>query len=776
MNSEKNGKNLEYLSMEESQEVMVKGNAYEKGRGKKPPSKSRAGWLRRRTTLEKSLILLLLILSLVCVVLLIGLIVTAASSVSTMELGGASKSPLSTEGVCTSPECVITAGNVLDSMDLTADPCQDFYQFACGGWNRKHFIPDEEAKYTVFEEVFNRLMEMSRGMLETRSANDSEAVAKAKEFYESCTNVELIDQIGAQPLMDLIEEVGGWPVVAGDSWDEEAWDLEEALAKYRMETDYNFLFRHDFMPDMINAGNYIIIIDQPELSLEDRSFYLREKTDSKLAAYFDYMVDIATVLRPDSDREEARRQMADALEFERALANFSVSSAEMRDMSKYKNRYTTRRLQQEMPQIDWLRYFRLIHTDEFSPDEEIINAAHSYFQKTAAHINATSKRTMANFLMWRIVFEMVEYLDSELRNIRQQFMSATMGQKREQSRWKTCFEKTNNNFGVALGSLFIQKHFDGNSKATAQEMLEDIRETLKETLNEVPWMDDQTRANAIRKASKTKEMIGYDDILTDEQAVNDVYRSIDMSPNRFFENIRAIWQTDARESIAHHGKQVEVLLWKQKLIKINAYYRNADNSLIFPAGIFQPPFYSSQFPKSMNYGGIGMVIGHELMHGFDDKGRRFDEDGIMNQWFSNSSAQAYEERKQCFIAQYSSYYVPEVELYLNGKQAQGEVLADNGGIKEAYLGYKRWVKRVGDPGDTLPGINLNHDQLFFLNFAQMWCSLHRKESLEVIVKAKVHVPERFRVLGTLSNSEHFAEAYQCKKGSAMVRDEPCKLW
>ncbi|XP_038075528.1 membrane metallo-endopeptidase-like 1 [Patiria miniata] len=776
MSSEKNGKNLEYLSMEESQEVMVKGNAYEKGRGRKPPSNGRAGWLRRRTTLEKFLIVFLLVLILVCIVLLVSLIVTAASPVPPVEVGGPSKSPLSTEGVCTSPECVVAAGTVLSSMDLTADPCQDFYQFACGGWVKTRFIPEDLAQYTVMDELLDILLERSRGMLEEKSANDSEASTKAKNFYESCTNEALIEQYGAQPLLDLLDHLGGWPVVAGDTWDEEAWDMAEVLHKTRMEVDYNFLFRHDVSPDMSDSEVYIIVIDQPYLALKDRSFYLKEKTNKKLVAYFEFMVDVATALRPDGDREEASRQMAETLEFETALANFSVSLAERMDVATLNNRYTVKQLQAEMPQIDWLKYFRLVHTEDFSPDEEMLNYSPSYFEKMAAHISSTPKRTVANYLMWSTVFSMIRYLHTDLRNIRQRFLGATIGQTREQSRWKNCFGNTNANLGIATGALFIQKHFDKDNKAAAQEMLEDIRETLLETLDEVSWMDVETRAHAKRKASKMMESLAYDDMLTDEQAVNNVYKSIDLSPAHYFENIRAVWRMEAIEGIDHYGQRVERGISKKSPIDVNGYYNIQENTIIFPAGIFQPPFYSIRYPKSMNYGGIGMVMGHELMHGYDDTGSRVDEDGNIKQWFSNSSTEAYNEKKQCFIDQYSNYHVPEVDLKLNGEQTIGEVLADNGGIKEAYFGYKKWLERTGDPGQTLPGINLNHDQLFFLNYAQLWCSLHRKEKLELIVTTERHPPGNFRVLGTLSNSENFAEAYQCKKGSRMVRDKPCKLW
>ncbi|XP_033642178.1 neprilysin-4-like [Asterias rubens] len=774
MNTEKNGKNLEYLSMEESQEVMVKGKDFEEGRGKKPPrSGGRRSWFRQRSSLEKFLLFFLLVLLIICVVLLICLIVTVASS---SMAGGGTSSRLSTEGICTTPECVISAGGILRNMDMEADPCEDFYQYACGGWTQANFIPDEDAKYTVFEELFNQLMDMSRGLLKEKTTNDSEAVSKAKDFYASCINEVLLDEFGAQPLLDLLDVLGGWPVIAGESWDEDSWDLVEVLSKNRLELDYNFLFAHKIIQDITNSDMNIMMIDQPMLGLEERTFYLDETDKTHFNAYQTYMVDMATALRPDHDREEAKRQMNDALEFERVLANFTASIEMRRDVTKFNNRYTVKKLKDEMPQIDWLRYFQLVHKEGFLPEEELLNFSPHYFGRMASFIHETPKRTVANYLMWRVVDYMNEYLGSELREIRQQFLWITKGNKRERTRWKVCFENTNSLFGMAVGALFVRKHFDERSRSTAQEMVADIRATLIETIKDVSWMDEQTKELALRKASKIKERIGYGDILKDEEAVNDAYKSIAISPTEYFVNVREMWRSDAIEDLAKYGKPVHRGAWKKSPIVVNAYYTPQDNEISFPAGIFQPPFYSNAFPMAMNYGGIGMVIGHELMHGFDDKGRHFDDEGNVNQWFSNSSLQAYNERKECFIDQYSNYYVPEVDKYINGKKTQGEVLADNGGIKEAFLAYKKWEMRHGGPGATLPGLDLTHDQLFYLNFAQIWCSLHRKEELLNIITTDSHPPEQSRVVGTLSNSEYFAEAYQCKKGSAMVRDKPCKLW
>ncbi|XP_017492271.1 PREDICTED: neprilysin-2-like [Rhagoletis zephyria] len=271
------------------------------------------------------------------------------------------------------------------------------------------------------------------------------------------------------------------------------------------------------------------------------------------------------------------------------------------------------------------------------------------------------------------------------------------------------------------------------------------------------------------------ERIGYPEILNNATELEKEYENLTIIPDNFMENVLNILKWDSDKNLQLLHQPVDKEKWTTEPAVVNAFYNPNKNDIVFPAGIFQPLFYSNNYPKSVNYGGIGVVIGHEITHGFDDKGRQFDKDGNMMQWWNNATIEAFRERTQCIIDQYSKYKIEEVDMYVNGRMTQGENIADNGGLKQAFRAYRKWVKRHG-PEPVLPGLNLTHDQLFFLNYAQIWCGSMRPEDAVTKIRSSVHSPGFIRVLAPLSNSKDFAEAYKCKLGAPMNPVEKCSVW
>ncbi|XP_026669288.1 neprilysin-1-like, partial [Ceratina calcarata] len=298
--------------------------------------------------------------------------------------------------------------------------------------------------------------------------------------------------------------------------------------------------------------------------------------------------------------------------------------------------------------------------------------------------NDFSCRTLHNFILWKLVMSLMPHMIDEYQQKRVEFRKILLGILSERNRWSHCVEWTNKKLGMAVGALFIRDNFNHDSKETALEMIRTIREAFNELLAENHWMDSGTRAVAKSKADSMNERIGYPEFLKDPIELSKEYVTLQITENHYLGNVLAVLQYDAYHNLEKLRKPVDKDKWTTEPAVVNAYYNPNKNDIVFPAGILQPPFYSQHFPKSLNYGGIGVVIGHEITHGFDDKGRQFDKDGNMMQWWNNATVKAFRERAQCIVDQYSKYKLQEVDLYINGRMTQGENIADNGGLKQSF--------------------------------------------------------------------------------------------
>lgn len=327
-----------------------------------------------------------------------------------------------------------------------------------------------------------------------------------------------------------------------------------------------------------------------------------------------------------------------------------------------------------------------------------------------------------------------------------------------------------------MGHMFIKRHFDESSKDTAEAMIDDIKASTEKVLGRTDWMDNATKARAIQKVRAIVEQIGYDNLTNNITAINERYRSINLHPDKYFENSRAVWSLFFQDMVANFRQRVVSSSWESSAVEVNAFYHFTRNYIRFPAGILQPPFFVSKGPKSMNYGGIGVIIGHELSHAFDDKGSSFNERGDLHPWWTPESKANFIEKTQCMVEQYNSYTVDQVDMNVNGMLTLGENIADNGGLNSAYESYQSWVKRQEKPEKVLPGLGLSSEKIFFVNFAQFWCSLFQDDYLKLILKGEMHPPGRIRVIGALSNSHYFAEAFSCPAGSRYNPEKKCKVW
>lgn len=657
-------------------------------------------------------------------------------------------------------------------MDTDVDPCADFYQYACGNWEKLNPIPKDKAAYGTFEMLRESLDTVLKDLLTSSIEDQDEAIMKTKLFYQSCMNHKILVRRREKPLLKSLRSLGGWPLLEKD-WSGAPFDWLDLVARLRLFNS-DILLSEWVGPDIRNSEEYVIQIDQTSLGLPTRDYFLQDENKSYLEAYKTYMEEIAVLLGASPHR--VKREVHELVEFETTLATITASPEERRNVSELYQRTDVRGLVAAYPRIDWVRYFTLVLEREVALTEPIVLFAGQYLDDLVMLLDGTEPRIICGYLLWRFVRHRVNNLDDRFQAAKQKFYKVLFGREEAPPRWKSCVAQANNNMGMGLGAMFVRKYFDQKSKNDTLIMTQNIMDSFKRLLVANDWIDDATKALAVEKVNAMMLRIGYPDFILNATALDERYKDVEISPTRYFENTLNILRHVAKVEHDRLGTGVDKTLWNTPPAVVNAYYSRNRNQIMFPAGILQPPFYHRHFPRSLNFGGIGVVIGHEITHGFDDKGRLFDQNGNLHRWWSDAAIESFHSRAQCLIDQYSRYTVAEVAMQIDGVNTQGENIADNGGIKQAFGAYEDWLAENGAEGETLADVPLSHHQLFFLNFAQVWCGTMRPEATRNKLKTAVHSPGQFRVIGTLTNSEEFSRVFNCPVGAPMNPTNKCSVW
>uniref|UniRef100_A0A7N5JK99 Membrane metalloendopeptidase like 1 n=1 Tax=Ailuropoda melanoleuca TaxID=9646 RepID=A0A7N5JK99_AILME len=670
--------------------------------------------------------------------------------------------PKETGEICTSPGCVIAAARILQNMDPSREPCDDFYQYACGGWLQRHVIPETNSRYSVFDILRDELEVILKGVLENSTAKDRPAVQKAKMLYRSCMNESVIEKRDSQPLLNILDVMGGWPVTM-EKWNESVgprWELEQQLALMNTQFNRRVLIDLFIWNDDQNSSRHIIYIDQPTLGMPSRDYYFNEGSNQKVReAYLQFMVSVATMLRADTNLPEnsylVREDMAQVLELETQLANATAPQEERHDVTTLYHRMSLEDLQNKfgLKGFNWTLFIQSVLSSvkiKLLPDEEVVVYGIPYLQNLEDIIDVYSARTMQNYLVWRLVLDRISSLSQRFKDARASYRKALYGTSVEEVRWRECVSYVNSNMESAVGSLYVREAFRGDSKDAVRELINKVRAVFVETLDELRWMDEASKKKAQEK--------------------------LNFSEDQYFENSLQNLKAGAQRSLKKLREKADQSLWIIGAAVVNAFYSPNRNQIVFPAGILQPPFFSKEQPQALNFGGIGMVIGHEITHGFDDNGRNFDKNGNMLDWWSNFSAQHFQEQSECMVHQYGNYSWDLADNQnVNGFSTLGENIADNGGVRQAHKAYLKWMAE-GGKDQQLPGLELSYDQLFFINYAQVWCGSYRPEFAIQSIKTDVHSPLKYRVLGSLQNLAAFADAFHCAQGTHMHPHERCRVW
>uniref|UniRef100_A0A8C8ALM6 Neprilysin n=1 Tax=Otus sunia TaxID=257818 RepID=A0A8C8ALM6_9STRI len=697
------------------------------------------------------------------------------------------------DGVCKTSDCIKSAARILENMDTTAEPCNDFYQYACGGWLKRNVIPETSSRYSNFDILRDELEVVLKDVLDTPSSNDITAVQKAKTLYRSCINETTIDSRGGRPLISLLPNVSDWPV-ATTNWDSSygtAWTAETAIAQLNSRYGKKVLINFFVGTDDKNSTAHIIHIDQPGLGLPSRDYY--ECTGAykeACSAYVDFMISVAKLILQERNisfnESSISEQMKRVMDLEKEIANATTKSEDRNDPLLLYNKMTLAQLQNNFSlEIDhkvfnWSKFINdIMSTVQINVEntEHVIVYDPEYLIKLKSILNKYTPRDLQNYMTWRFVMDLVNSLSRNYKDTRNAFRKALYGTTSETAVWRRCANYVNGNMENAVGRLYVEEAFAGDSKHVVEEMIADIRDVFIKTLDELTWMDAETKKKAEQKATAIRERIGYpDEIVTDDNKLNSEYQELNYKEEEYFENIIQNLVFTQKKRLKKLREKVDKEEWISGAAVVNAFYSASRNQIVFPAGILQPPFFSASQPKSLNYGGIGMVIGHEITHGFDDNGRNFNENGDLVDWWTEESARNFKELSQCMVYQYGNFsWDLAGGQHLSGINTLGENIADNGGVRQAYKAYENFVKKHGKE-KLLPGLEMNHKQLFFLNFAQVWCGTYRPEYAVNSIKTDVHSPGKFRVIGSLQNSPEFSEAFSCTKTNYMDPAKKCRVW
>ncbi|CAD6198779.1 unnamed protein product [Caenorhabditis auriculariae] len=683
--------------------------------------------------------------------------------------------------ICLTPGCIKTASVILSSMNSTVDPCTDFYEYACGQWIRGHPIPDDAPSVSNFENLGQDLEFALKELLEKKEPSlDSatSAVAKAKHFYRLCLNESEIVDNWRTTFDEVIKSFGGWPSLGSpmppDVNIEKLYGL--MVAKFKAD----FLFKATVQPDDKNSQRHVLLIDQPTLNLFARDFYVLAENEERLA-YLTLIRDVLVLLnaRPDV----ATRDAEEIIEFETALANITMADEQRHDIAELYTKVTLGEMRRKLPNFDWFSFFNHIFHDikntngeriTFDDSAEVVVYGFEFLRRLDHLLPNYDRRKIVNYMQWCWFFKtMLRDLPDPFALTVFKFYKSLNLMNVQKVRWHGCVTRINSLMPMATSAIYVKNHFDHEAKQQVEEMISLIMESFVDLLLSEDWLTAETKKFAIQKVNEMKRKIGYPDYLNDPAAVDSEYAHFKVYPDHYYKTKFDFYEQYQRDVLKRITQPVDRERWVAGAALVNAFYSPNTNEIIFPAGILQPVFYSKDFPSSMNFGGIGVVIGHEITHGFDDRGRLYDNLGNIRQWWDNATISKFEHKAECIEQQYSSYVLDQIKMQINGKSTKGENIADNGGLKQAYRAYKRYEAQHNTP-PKLPGVNLTHDQLFFLNYAQIWCgTMNDKEAVRKL-RTSEHSPGPIRVKGPLSNSLDFAKAFHCAPGSPMNPNHKCR--
>ena len=642
-------------------------------------------------------------------------------------------------------------------MDKSADPCKDFFKYACGNWNRLNPIPADQATWDVYAKLTNENQRFLWGILEQASHSGASRTAneqKTGDYFHSCMDEATVERAGAKPLEPMLAKIAGL-----QSLNEIARYVAE---EHREGVDRGVLFGFGADQDFDNSSEMIAFSFAGGLGLPDRDYYTKtdaksQETRQRYVQHVERMLEMIGESAPDAQTDAQA-----VMRIETALAQASLTRVEKRNPYNLKHKYSRDDLLRLVPAFDWDQYLVRVGVPEF----QTVNVTEPKFldelNKELTQENLASWRA---YLRWHLVHSEAPYLSSNFVRENFDFFSKYLrGVKELPPRWKKCTRLVDQQLGEALGQVFVAKTFSPQTKQDALTVTQQIEDAMHRDIDDLTWMSEPTKKRAIEKLQAIVNKVGYPDKWRD-------YSAVEIKPDDFLGNVIRASQFEEHRQLSKIGRPVDRTEWGMTPPTVNAYYNPQMNDINFPAGVLQPPLFDPKMDAAPNYGNTGATIGHELTHGFDDEGRQFDAQGNLKDWWTEPDAKAFEEHVACVRNQYAQYVVVD-DIHINSGLTLGEDVADLGGTLLAYIAWKHATE--GQELKPLDG--LTPDQRFFVGMAQWACGDERPESKRVSAITNPHSPLEYRINGVVANLPQFAEAFACKTGQPMARANGCRVW
>jgi putative endopeptidase len=649
-------------------------------------------------------------------------------------------------------------GFSIDNIDKSVDPCVDFYQYACGNWMKNTEIPADQSIWISFIELDEHNLDVEHGILEKAVAGGASRDAitqKIGDLYSSCMDEKAVDAKGIAPLQPELDRIAAVTDKAS---------LIDEIAHLRL-VGAGSLFSFYSNSDLHNADQVIAYIDQGGLTLPDRDYYIKDDPDQvqkrqRLVAYATQLFTLA-----GQTPQQAADSADTVLQIETLLAADSMDRTKRRDPKNRDHKMSRDEAIALGSNFYLSRYFEAVGAPNFS-QLNVVNP--DFFKQVNGVLQSESLDALKTYVTWHALNAAAPWLSQPFVDANFKLQQDLTGQKEIQARWKRCVNLTDRELGEALGQKYVEVTFGPESKARMLKMVDALEKSLNGDIHELSWMSEDTKKQAKVKLDAIRNKIGYPDVWRD-------YSSVTIKPDDLLGNVARANAFESRRQIAKIDKPLDRKEWGMTPPTVNAYYSAAFNEIVFPAGILQPPFFDKSIDDAVNFGGIGLVIGHELTHGFDDQGRKFDPQGNLHDWWTEQDGKEFEKRASCIADEYSGFVAVD-DKHLNGKLTLGENTADNGGARIALAALEHVIAddKTGKEDRKIDGFT--PEQRFFLGFARVWCEKRRPEVARLGVLTDPHSPGKFRVDGVVQNMPEFQKAWGCKAGQPMVAENACHVW